>query len=218
MPDNITVPDTQNTYKDLTEEGAFRFSVFGNTRDVSTLFDQFIMNNALYKMKLSSDFQVFLGANVNTKEIEKVSNNYVLAKNYNCFGDGPNTFITLPNVSGKVYTGDISVWSKFQNDVKNAGQNLFIFLDRNFISNNQVEFLSFTKTVNAAAQSGKNVYVFGGGFVNQNTVDDGVRYINTAGVFPSVAIDGTSPSYIKYVLVTINGNEVTYEYRPIIGD
>lgn len=218
VPDNITVPDTQNTYKDLTEEGAFRFSVFGNTRDVSTLFDQFIMNNALYKMKLSSDFQVFLGANVNTKEIEKVSNNYVLAKNYNCFGDGPNTFITLPNVSGKVYTGDISVWSKFQNDVKNAGQNLFIFLDRNFISNNQVEFLSFTKTVNAAAQSGKNVYVFGGGFVNQNTVDDGVRYINTAGVFPSVAIDGTSPSYIKYVLVTINGNEVTYEYRPIIGD
>ena len=102
--------------------------------------------------------------------------------------------------------------------MKNAGQNLFIFLDRNFISNNQVEFLSFTKTVNAAAQSGKNVYVFGGGFVNQNTVDDGVRYINTAGVFPSVAIDGTSPSYIKYVLVTINGNEVTYEYRPIIGD
>ena len=121
-------------------------------------------------------------------------------------------------MSGKVYTGDVSVWSKFQNDVKNAGQNLFIFLDRNFISNNQVELLSFTKTVNAAATSGKNVYVFGGGFVNQNTVDSGVRYINTAGVFPSVALDGTSPSYIKYVLVTINGNEVTYEYKPIIGD
>ncbi len=218
VPDNITIPDTQNVYKDLTAEGAYRFSVFGNTRDVTTLFDQFIMNNALYKMKFSSDFQVFLGANVNAKEIEKVSANYVLAKNYNCFGDGPNTFIMLPNVSGKVYTGDVSVWSRFQNDVKNAGQNLFVFLDRNFISNNQVELQSFTKTVNAAAAAGKNVYVFGGGFVNQNTVDSGVRYINTAGVFPSVALDGTSPSYIKYVLVTINGNEVTYEYKPIIGD
>lgn len=218
VPDNITIPDTQNTYKDLYAEGAYRFSVFGNTRDVTTLFDQFIMNNALYKMKLSSDFQVFLGANVNTNEIEKVTANYVLAKNYNCFGDGTNTFITLPNVSGKVYVGDASVWTKFKDDVNNAGRNLFIFLDRNFISNNQVELQSFYRIVNAAAATGKNVYVFGGGFVNKNTVDDGVRYINTAGVFPSVAIDGTSPSYIKYVLVTINGSEVTYEYRPIIGD
>lgn len=218
VPDNITIPDTQNTYKDLYAEGAYRFSVFGNTRDVTTLFDQFIMNNALYKMKLSSDFQVFLGANVNTNEIEKVTANYVLAKNYNCFGDGTNTFITLPNVSGKVYVGDASVWTKFKDDVNNAGRNLFIFLDRNFISNNQVELQSFYRIVNAAAATGKNVYVFGGGFVNKNTVDDGVRYINTAGVFPSVAIDGTSPSYIKYVLVTVNGSEVTYEYRPIIGD
>lgn len=218
VPDNITIPDTQNTYKDLYAEGAYRFAVFGNTRDVTTLFDKFIMNNALYKMKASSDFQVFLGANVNAQEIEKVTQNYVLAKNYNCFGDGPNTYITMPNVSGQIYKGDSTVWSRFIEDVNNAGQNLFIFLDRNFISNNQVELQSFNRIVGNAAAGGKNVFVFGGGFVNQNTVDNGVRYINTAGVFPSVAIDGTSPDYIKYVLVTINGNDVTYEYKPIIGD
>lgn len=218
VPDNITVADSQNVYRDLTAEGAFRFSVFGNTRDTATLFDRFIMNNALYKMKLSSDFQVFLGANVNTEEIERVSSDYVLAKNYNCFGDGLNTFIMLPNVSGKVYVGDASVWTKFRNDVGNAGQNLFIFLDRNFISNNQAELQAFTDIVNTAAKSGKSVYVFGGGFVNRNTVDDGVRYVHTAGVFPSVAVDGTDPSYIKYVLVTVNGADVTYEYKPIIGD
>ena len=76
----------------------------------------------------------------------------------------------------------------------------------------------FYRAVNSAAAKGKNVYVFGGGFVNQNTIDDGVRYINTAGIFPSIAIDGTSPSYIKYVSVTVNGDRVTYTYKPVMGD
>lgn len=218
VPDNITIADTQNKASELYQDGAYRFSVFGNTRDSETLFDRFLMNNALYKMKGSSEFQVFLGANVNTAEIERVSTDYVLAKSYNRFDKGESTFITLPNVSGMVYTNNANVWTKFKADVQSAGQNLFIFLDRNFISTHSGELSAFEAAVNAAAESGKNVYVFGGGFVNKNTVDSGVRYIHTAGVFPSISLTGTSPSYIKYVLVTVNGNDVTYEYKPILGE
>ncbi len=217
-PDNITIPDTQNLENPLYAEGAYRFSVFGNTRESKTLFDRFIMNNALHKMHQNSQFQVFLGANTHTNEITRVCSDYVLAKNYNCFVNAGDTFITLPNVSGMIYKGDASVWTKFRNDVENAGQNVFIFIDRNFISNHAAELLAFEKVVNAAAAQGKNVYVFGGGFVNRNTVDSKVRYVNTAGVFPSIALEGTSPSYIKYVLVTVNGGDVTFEYKPIIGE
>lgn len=217
VPENQTVRDVQNTYRELTTEGAFRFTVFGNTREETVLYDQFLMNTALYKLKDAGDFQVFLGANVHTDKISAVLEDYVTAKHYNRFDKGENTFITLPNVSGAIYNGDASVWTTFAEDVKNTKQNLFIFLDRNFISNDEAELMAFYRIVNEAAAGGKHVYVFGGGFVNQNTIDDGVRYINTAGIFPSIAIGGTSPSYIQYVVVTVNGAEVTYEYKQMIG-
>ncbi|MBO5930533.1 MAG: phosphodiester glycosidase family protein, partial [Clostridia bacterium] len=218
VPKNQVIQDTQNTYRELTKEGAFRFTVFGNTREETVLFDQFLMNTALYKMKGVGDFQVFLGANVHEGKIGSVLNDYVTAKHYNRFDKGESTFITLPNVSSAIYNGDATVWTKFAEDVGNAKQNLFIFLDRNFISNDEAELQAFYRIVNTAAAGGKHVYVFGGGFVNQNTIDDGVRYINTAGIFPSISIGGTSPSYIQYVVVTVNGADVTYEYKPIIGD
>ena len=41
---------------------------------------------------------------------------------------------------------------------------------------------------------------------------NGVRYLNTAGFFESVTLEGTSIDYIKYILVTVNGTDVTYEY------
>ena len=78
--------------------------------------------------------------------------------------------------------------------------------------------LAFKNIVETAAKSGKNVYVFGGGFINKNTIENGVRYINTAGIFPSISLNGTSVSYIKYVLVTVNGNDITYEYKSVFGE
>ncbi len=218
VPENKTIADAKNRASTLYKDDAYRFAVFGNTRECKVLFDRFIMNNALYKMKNNSAFQVFLGADVNTKEIERVSTDYVLAKNYNRFDKNGSTFITLPNVSGRIYTNDAAVWTKFMSDVNTSGENLFIFLDRNYISDKEAELSAFQSIVTGAAKKGKNVFVFGGGFVNKNTIDSGVRYINTAGVFPSVSLTGTSPSYIKYVLVTVNGTDVTFEYKPIIGE
>ncbi len=218
IPENITIPDVKNVSAELEAEDAYRFAVFGNTRKETVLFDRFLMNSVLYHMKDNSKFQVFLGADIHEDIISRVTSDYVFSKNYNCFGDDISSFITLPNLGGTIYNGNGTVWMRLQDDVNRAGKNVFIFLDRNYISKNELELISFYKIVESAAQEGKNVFVFGGGFVNQNTVTNGVRYVNTAGVFPSIKLDGTSPSYIKYVLVTVNGGNVTYEYRSVFGE
>ena len=218
VPQNVTIPDTQNKESTLYSSGAYRFAVFGNTREAKTLFDRYLMNLAMHQMKQNAAFQVFLGADVYTSEIERVCTDYMSAKRYECTHNSNSTFIMLPNVSGNIYNGDTSVWTSLREDVKRAGKNLFIFIDRNFISYNQAELITFYNIVDQAADAGKNVYVFGGGFVNQNTVTSQVRYVNTAGIFPSIALDGTHPSYIKYVLVTVNGDDVTFEYKPILGE
>ena len=207
------VKDSHNTYSEV-RDGGYRFAVFGNTRKIVNGFDRFVMNSATIRMKQTSDFQLFLGADIFPETLGHIKDRYITADSYKCFGE-TDTYITLPNVSGKIYTTDVSVWSKFKNDVENAKGNLFVFIDRNFISENETEVKIFKKILENEAKE-RNVYVFGGGFVNENAVNSGVRYINTAGVFPSVTLEGTSIDYLKYVLVTVNGNEVTYEYKQAV--
>ncbi len=212
--ENVKIEDTQNKSAEL-DNGGYRFAVFGNTRNPDTMFDKFIMNRATIKMKQSSDFQYVLGADVNKDTLSHIEETYATAKEYSCVTKNGDTFITLPNVDGNIYNGDANVWTAFLNDVKSSGKNLFVFLDRNYISQNETEIKLFKSALEEAAK-GKNVYVFGGGFVNKNTIENNVRYVNTAGVFPSIALEGTSVSYVKYVLVTVNGREVTYEYKEAV--
>ena len=212
--ENIKIADADNTSSDVMP-GGYRFSVFGNTKQNAVLFDMFVMNRATIKMKQNSDFQYFLGGDVNENTLSHVDGTYHTAKEYSCVNKNGDTFITLPNVNSKIYNGDATVWTNFKNDVKNSTGNLFVFLDRNFISNNEVEVKEFKNVLEDAAQT-KCVYVFGGGFVNESNVEENVRYINTAGFFNSVTLEGTSVDYIKYVLVTVNGNKVTYEYKQAV--
>jgi len=209
--ENVKIADTMNTSSEL-GAGGYRFAVFGNTKSNETMFDMFVMNRSTINMKKVSDFQFFLGGDVHAETLKHVEGTYSTAKEYSCVEKNGDTFITLPNASSKIYTDDTSVWSNFCQDVKNSKGNLFVFIDRNFISENETEVLLFKEILEDAAKN-KNVFVFGGGFVNKSTVENNVRYVNTAGFFPSVTLEGTSVDYIKYVLVTVNGDKVTYEYR-----
>ncbi len=218
VPENHSIPDSQNKESELYTDGAYRFAVFGNTRKSSTLFDLFVMNNALYTMKHNSKFQVFLGADIHTQEVERVCTDYVLAKNYNCFKEGNSVFITIPNIESVIYTGDASIWKRFREDAVSQGENLFIFLDKDVISTHPAELQMFYRTLELATNMRKNVYVFGGGLENRNTITSNVRYINTAGIFPEVALEGMHPNDVEYILVTVNGNNVTFSYKSIMGE
>ena len=103
VPENKTIPDSANKDSVLYADDAYRFSVFGNSRKCNTLFDLFVTNHALHMMKNNSEFQVFLGANTQTKDVERICTDYVITNNYNCFKKGNDTFITLPNVEGVTY-------------------------------------------------------------------------------------------------------------------
>lgn len=211
---NIKIGDSKNTYSELLD-GGYRFSVFGNTKSNETLFEMLVMNRATIKMKNDSDFQFVLGGGVDVRTLSHIDGTYTTAKTYSCINKNGDTFITLPNEKSKIFDGNTTIWTNFIADVKNSTGNLFVFIDRNFISENQLEVDEFKRVLESAAES-KSVYVFGGGFVNESAVENGVRYVNTAGFFPSVTLEGTSVDYIKYLLVTVNGNDVTYEYKQAV--
>ena len=217
VPENKTIADGQNKSEELAE-GGFRFTVFGNTRKPANLFDLFIMNNAAAAMKENGVLHAFVGSDVHTGAISGLDGNYFTAQSYQSFTHGSGTFITLDNSSGTIYGGGASQWSKFRYDVNSAGKNVFIFLQKSQISSDEIELDTFHEIVEQAAANGKNVYVFGGGYKNEMSIENGVRYINTAGVFPSIGLKppANNISYVKYVLVTVNGDDVSYQMRGIL--
>lgn len=218
IPENKQIADPQNKSAELTD-GGFCFTVFGNTRTPAKLFDLFIMNRATTEMSENGSLHAFVGGETDASTLGNLAGNYFTAQSYQKFTHGNSTFITLDNSGGTISSGDFAQWSKFRYDMNTlAGGNAFIFLQKGNISSNETEVNEFHKIVEQAASAGKNVYVFYGGYKNENYMENGVRYIGTAGVFPSIGLKppANNISYVKYVQVTVNGEEVSYEMRQIL--
>ncbi|MBQ3554393.1 MAG: phosphodiester glycosidase family protein [Clostridia bacterium] len=218
VPTGKASPDSQNRTEEL-NEGGFQFTVFGNTRTPETLFDLFLMNRASAAMAKASDLHAFVGSEFDENSISNLGEEYFTARSYQSFTHKNSTFITLDNGNGTIADGGASQWVKFREDVAGAkGDNIFVFLTKPGISTNETEKKFFDEILSEAASKGKNVYVFGGGFKNENYLENGIRYVNTAGVFPSIGLKppATNISYVKYLLVTVNGDEVTYDWKKIL--
>lgn len=218
VPDNKRIEDTQNKSAEITDHG-FRFTVFGNTRTPNNLFDLFMMNRATAAMKKNGALHAFVGSETDTDTLANLEGNYFSTQSYQQFTHETSTFITLDNSTGTISGGGFEQWSKFRYDMNTlVGNNVFIFLQKGAISTNAVEVNEFHRIVERAAAAGKNVYVFYGGYKNENYIENGVRYIGTAGVFPSIGLKppANNISYVKYVQVTVNGDEVSYEMRWIL--
>ncbi|MBQ4516912.1 MAG: phosphodiester glycosidase family protein [Clostridia bacterium] len=218
VSEGAKIADPQNKSAELSDDG-FRFTVFGNTRTPEKLFDMFMMNTAIATMQENGTLHGFVGSDFDESTVKMLGGNYFTARMYQTFTHENSTFITLKNTAGTIASGGFDQWSKFKYDVNTAkGDNLFIFVHKNNISTNAVEKKNFARIVETAAQNGKNVYVFGGGFKNESYLENGVRYVNTAGVFPSIGLKppANNISYVKYLLVTVNGVDITYEWKNIL--
>jgi len=221
IPKNTVKPDAAQKAPDISNKNSFTFTVFGNTRTPEKLFDLYIMNGVVNAVKAESDMNYFVGNSVNTKILKDLGKNLKTANGYSRIDYRDNAFITLKNSYGKTLFGtDETQWEKLRNDIENLqAENLFVFLNDHNISSLPVEITVFKKLMAEAAQKCSHVYVFAGGYVNETVIEDGVRYITTAGVFPSIGLKppATNISYIKYYAVTVDGDKVTYETKGIIG-
>ncbi len=222
VPKGKALPDPQQASAAITEAGGFRFTVFGNTRTPAKFFDLYIMNGVVNAVKQGSNMNFFVGNNVNTGLLTDLGNNVITADGFSKFTKNGSTFITLKNAYGTtLYNAEKTQLQKLKQAVDElSGGNLFVFLNDHNLSSYDTEITVFKNLMTKAAEKGCNVYVFAGGFVNETILENGVRYITTAGVFPSIGVKppATNISYVKYYLVTVNGDNVTYETKGILKE
>jgi exopolysaccharide biosynthesis protein len=126
-------------------------------------------------------------------------------------------FIKLDTRKKSLRLSDPDQWDKFMKDLNDfKGSNVFIFMDTAPDSfTDKLELELFKETLkDYRYDTLKNVCVFYNGSKNECTVENGVRYFETAGYAVS-GLTSKNTKNAQYVLVTVKGNSVTYVYKPI---
>lgn len=217
LPKDTKIVDSLNQAVTYAKgENNYRFSVFGESREPSTDVEKYLSGFLADKINKYIEIGAFVGKSAHniTKQIQ----NPVVATGaaYNSMDMKDSRFINLDMSlkSLKNGTGDQWIWLLDQLE-SFTGNNVFIFMDESpdaFKDNLEEEL--FRKILSDYSRKFKNVWVFYKGQENKVVMDRGVRYLSSCG-FDVTGLKADNKAAAKYILVTIMGNQVTYEYKPI---
>lgn len=198
-------------------ESNYRFSVFGQSRALANEVEIYLTDYLADKINKYIDFGFFVGNgphNVLSK-VQKPA--LATGSGYKSMDVQATKFIQLDMSSKSLRAGSAEQWKWLLNELDSfTGQNVFVFLEGtpdSFSDKLESKLLRDILSEYAQSKSG-NVWVFFKGNENTVTKDRGVRYFSTCG-FDAKNLTVDNKKVAQYILVTILGDQVTYEYKPI---
>lgn len=220
IPKNTVPTDEANkAVKYVSTENSFRFSVLGQTREPKNPLENIILQKFSDKINKYIDAAAFVGGG--THNITNTLKKKVAASTntgYKSTDIKNSRFIQLDMSKQGLRLSNKAQWNWFLNELKSFnGTNLFIFLSgspQNFSDSLEAKLLKDTLTKYRQTKF-KNVWVFFGGSENTSYMERGIKYISSSG-FEVKGLKPESTDLAKYILVTVKGAEVTYEFKPIV--
>jgi len=195
----------------------YRFSVFGEDREPSNDVEQYLTDFLADKINKYIEIGAFVGAG--SHQVTGKVNNPTLAtgSGFSSFDMQGSRFIRLDTKMKSIRLSAAGQWKWLLEQLDTfEGQNVFLFIEsslQNFTDKKEAELLKdiLSKYANNKFQ---NVWVFFKGSENSVELDRSVRYFSTAG-FDVQGLSAGNKAAAKYILVTIMGDQVTYQYKPI---
>ncbi|MCR4436895.1 MAG: phosphodiester glycosidase family protein [Clostridiales bacterium] len=199
-------------------EDSFRFSVFGQARDPQNPVEEMLTKKLAEKINAYIEVGAFVGSN--RHEVTGLVKKPVVSANqgYKSFDIKNSRFIQLDVDSKGIRSVDPAQWNWFRDQLNTAaGDHVFIFMENSHKAfGDSLESNLFQDVLTEFKQkTGKNVWVFYKGDTNASYMEKGIKYISTAG-YDVQGLTGSNTDIVKYVLVTVKGDTVTYEFKPII--
>lgn len=211
--DYKVIPDYQPS------KNSFRFSVFGEVREPSTAVEKNISAALVDKINKYIEAAAFAGNSLHNsaKLVQKptISNN----TGYKSFDILTSRFIQLDTGKKSLRLSDPVQWNWLQERLNSfSGENIFIFPG---VSPSQftdpLEADLFKETLEQyKKQTGKNIWVFLKESTNTSYMENGIKYISSAG-FDIEGLSDTNVSAAKYVLVTVTDGKATFEIKPVVS-
>lgn len=232
IPENTPFVDDSNTEVRISKVTAdtFRFGVVGQSREPENEVETNLAS--LYGDKVTRWLE--LGGVVGSGSHESISSlisktpvvathtvdlesTKALDYKYSVTDFKNSRFIKLDTRKNGLRLSDPAQWQQLLNDLDSfKGQNLFLFMESSPETfTDKLELALFKKTISDyRLNTLRNVWVFYKGDKNRSYMENGVKYLETAGY----EVDGLEPgktAAAQYVLVVVKGNVVTYVYKPI---
>lgn len=218
LPEDTVAKDSKNqavTY--AIGDKNYRFSVFGESREPANDVEKYLSNFLADKINKYIEIGAFVGSG--SHQVVSGVKKPVLATGagYKSMDRQGSRFIQLDTRAKSIRTGTAGQWKWLLNQLESFnGQNVFLFLESSPDTfTDKLEAQLFKDILAEYAETKfRNVWVFYKGDENKVTKDRGVRYFSTCG-FDAGNITANNKNAAQYILVTIMGDQVTYQYKPI---
>lgn len=218
LPKDTAPVDSKNQAVKYTPgEKNYRFSVFGEAREPANDVEKYLTNYLADKINKYIEIGAFVGSGSHqvTSKVKKPA--IATGSGFKSMDMQGSRFIQLDMRSKSLRTSASGQWKWLINQLESfTGQNVFIFLENTPDSFSDKLEARLLKDILAryAGTKFNNVWVFYKGEENKVTKDRGVRYFSTCG-FDVKNLTAANKKAAQYILVTIMGDQVTYEYKPI---
>jgi exopolysaccharide biosynthesis protein len=217
-----TVPideDNRNVvYQKDENEDYFRFSVFSQSGKVANPLERLLLFRLTNKINSYIDAAVFIGNN-SSDTAKKVGKPALTVNNEIKSLDIKNSkFIQLNTSKQGLRLSNPVQWKWFKHQLDYfEGDNIFICLTAPFQQfSDKLEAELFQDILTDYRQkTGRNVWVFYKSDKNANYMERGIKYISTAGL-DIEDLDPSKTDLVQYILVTVKGKEVTFQFKPIV--
>ncbi len=219
---------------------SFRFAVFGESREPSNDAEKKVLSNLANLVNKYIDVAALVGEGPHTAAKSMIKkpllSTWTLYKPLNGNGSGSSNgssaqtaykvldikssrLIQLDTGANGLRQSGKGQWQWLINQLESfKGSNVFIFTAKKPADfNDNLEAGLFQDILTAYRQkTGKNIWVFYKADKNMSHLERGIRYISTAGLdLNNGAVQGAKPSAIKYLLVTVYGSTVSFEFKPL---
>ena len=215
--DTVAVDEANKSVEYKKGNDSFRFAVLGQSVSATNPLQQLLLRKFTDKAK-NLEAAAFVGSvqhesakNINKPVVSTVSG-------YKSFDIQSSRFIQLDTSKKGIRATNTAQWKWLLQQLDTfKGKNVFIFLPEspeNF--SDKLELNLFKQILTQyKEQKFKNVWVFYSGSSNTSSMENGVKYISVDGAIMK-SLKPNEASKLKYVQVTIMGDSVTFEFKPIV--
>lgn len=208
LPKDVFVSD----YLKSNSTNETTFTVFGNAPKPINLLQNLILKKSISKMnKYNKHF--FVG-DIDKTQLEGLNGSIILTNGYGDQTDENGHYIWLNNRNGGLFETAKEQWKWLTEKIsKTDKNNIFIFLAKDGFSDSLEEKAFYDILKTQIIDKGKNCFVFSNSPITNSQRINGIRYITTGGVQgASMNIFAKDMTQTKIVTVTINGNNVSYDF------
>jgi len=216
--DTAPADEAYKSVKYAKTSDSFRFAVFGQSREPNGELGKQILAKLADKTNSFLEACALVGPNRHDT-VKLLKKPYISTDSgYKSFDIKSGRFIQLDTSSGGLRTSQAGQWQWLLQQLDTAkGKDIFVFLASspdNFSDSLEAKLLQDMLTA-YRQKTGREVWVFYKGAGNASYMERGVKYISTAG-YDVPGLSSKTTDAAKYVLVTVKGGAITFEFKPVI--